>query len=65
MALQKAAMAFAAISGRNYVTPDDVRYLAPYIFGHRVIPGAGTTDLKGLIRELASKEPVPVEQWKD
>ena len=65
MALQKAAMAFAAISGRNYVTPDDVRYLAPFVFGHRVIPGAGTTDLKGLIRELASKEPVPVEQWKE
>ena len=65
IALQKAAMAFAAISGRTFVTPDDVRYLAPYVFGHRVIPGAGTTDLKGLIRELAAKEPVPVEQWKE
>ena len=61
--LQRAAMAFAAVSGRSYVTPDDVRYLAPCIFGHRVMPAAGTADPAGLIREIASGEPVPVENW--
>ena len=23
--------------GRTYVTPDDVQYLAPFVFGHRMI----------------------------
>ena len=61
--LQRACMAFAAISGRNYVIPDDVRYLAPYVFGHRVIPAAGTADPVQLIRELSAGENVPVEDW--
>ncbi|MBO6161982.1 MAG: MoxR family ATPase [Eubacterium sp.] len=63
LALQRAAMAFAAVSGRNYVTPDDVRYLAPYVLAHRVMPGAGTADPKTLIREMAGRETVPVEDW--
>ena len=62
--LQRACMAFAGISGRNYVTPDDVRYLAPYVFGHRVMPAAGTADPALLIRELSSGETVPVEDWQ-
>ena len=61
--LQRAAMAFAAVSGRSYVTPDDVRYLAPFVFGHRVMPAAGTADPAALIRDIAAGEPVPVEDW--
>ena len=36
IALMEAAKAFAYISGRNYVIPDDVKYLAPYVFSHRL-----------------------------
>jgi len=61
--LQRACMAYAALSGRSYVTPDDVRYLAPYVFGHRVMPAAGTADPARLIRELSAGESVPVEDW--
>ncbi len=61
--LQRACMAYAAISGRSYVTPDDVRYLAPFVFGHRVMPAAGTADPAQLIRELSAGESVPVEDW--
>ncbi len=63
LALQKASMAFAAISGRSFVTPDDVKYLAPFVYGHRVMPAAGTADPAQLIREILSSEQVPVERW--
>ena len=34
-----ASLAFAAISGRNFVLPDDVKRLFPAILNHRVILG--------------------------
>ena len=43
LALFKSAQAYAAIQGRDYVIPDDVRYLIPYVISHRIIirPDAG------------------------
>lgn len=37
IALMKAARAYALLQGRDYVKPDDVRYLAPFVLGHRMI----------------------------
>ena len=37
LALMKTAKAMAAISGRNFVTPDDIRYVAFPALNHRVI----------------------------
>ena len=37
LALMKGCQAFALGKGRTYVTPDDVQYLAPFVFGHRII----------------------------
>ncbi len=37
IALMKAAKAYAYIAGRDYVLPDDVKYLAPYVLTHRMI----------------------------
>lgn len=37
LALMRACKAYALIQGRDYVTPDDVQYLAPYVFSHRLI----------------------------
>ncbi len=37
LGLFKAAQALAAIRGRDYVLPDDVKLLAPIIIGHRLI----------------------------
>ncbi|MEA3408176.1 MAG: MoxR family ATPase [Chloroflexota bacterium] len=37
LGLYKASQALAAIHGRDYVVPDDVKYLAPFIIGHRLI----------------------------
>lgn len=36
-ALYRASQAYAAVNGRDYVLPDDVKQLAPYILAHRCI----------------------------
>jgi len=35
--LMRSAQAFAWIEGRNYVIPDDIQYLTPFVFNHRLI----------------------------
>ncbi|QPC48284.1 AAA family ATPase [Mangrovibacillus cuniculi] len=37
IALMKAAQAYALLRNRDYVIPDDVQFLAPYVFSHRMI----------------------------
>jgi MoxR-like ATPases len=67
LSLMRVAQAFAAISGRDYVTPDDVRFLAPYVFAHRIIPSSGSTNLsdtRRLVKDTISSVEVPVEDWK-
>lgn len=65
LALYKASQALAALRGRDYVTPDDIKYLAPYILPHRWIlrPEA---ELRGrktnqVLQELLSSVPLPLE----
>lgn len=37
LALMKAAQAYTLLKGREFVTPDDIQYLAPFVFAHRLI----------------------------
>lgn len=37
IALMKAAQAYTLLKGRTFVTPDDIQYLAPFVFSHRLI----------------------------
>ncbi|MDT8862447.1 MoxR family ATPase [Alkalihalobacillus sp. MEB130] len=37
IALMKASQAYAFLQGRDYVLPDDVKHLAPYVLAHRMI----------------------------
>ncbi|MBD8006845.1 AAA family ATPase [Bacillus norwichensis] len=37
IALLKASQALAIMSGRDFVLPDDIQYLVPFVFGHRLI----------------------------
>ena len=36
IALKRIARAYALFCGRNYVTPDDVKLMAPFVLGHRI-----------------------------
>jgi MoxR-like ATPase len=37
LALHRASQAVAAIRGQDFVTPDDVKRMAPAVLGHRII----------------------------
>ncbi len=36
VAFLRAIQAYAYLKGRNYTTPDDLKYLAPFVLGHRI-----------------------------
>lgn len=65
LALYRGSQAYATVRGRSFVTPDDVKYLAPSVLAHRIIPGADAR-LRGrssedLIADVSGRVPVPVE----
>jgi MoxR-like ATPase len=65
LALFRAARALAAIRGRDYVLPDDVKRLATHVLAHRITLSAqsrlrGRND-ESLIAEILDEIPVPVE----
>lgn len=47
LAMAQASRALAASDGRTFVTPDDVRFLAPFIMNHRIIL-APESELRGV-----------------
>lgn len=64
--LYLASQALAAIGGRNYVIPDDVKHLAVPVLAHRTIVKA-ETGIRGhsaetIINEILDKIPVPLEE---
>ncbi|MDH4231753.1 MAG: hypothetical protein OEW04_06955, partial [Nitrospirota bacterium] len=58
----KAAQAHAYYEGRGYVTPDDIKTLAPLVLGHRLILKTRKfiSDAEMIINELLDTVPVPV-----
>ena len=63
IALTKAARVFAAFQDRTYVTPDDVKMLAPYVLAHRLYYRTAVDSAKAeaLFTEMLNDIPVPTE----
>ena len=63
LSLYRTSQARAAMSGRDYVLPDDIKYLAVSTLAHRVIlgPGARLRDLTAeqVVDEILRSVPVP------
>ncbi|MBU0704979.1 MAG: MoxR family ATPase [Chloroflexi bacterium] len=66
LALYKCAQALAAIRGREYVLPDDVKLLAPYVLTHRIIISPATRlrgrQLTDVLMDVTETVPAPVER---
>jgi MoxR-like ATPase len=65
LALYWAAQAWAGIEGRDYVLPDDVKFLAPHVLTHRLMISP-QAQLRGrqpeeLVADIVDAVPVPVE----
>lgn len=65
LALYQATQAWAAIQGRDYVLPDDAKFLAPHVLTHRLMISP-QAQLRGrrpeeLVADIVNSVPVPVE----
>ncbi len=66
LGLHLASQALAAVRGRNYVIPDDVKYLAVPVMAHRLIARAEARlrghSTEAIVSDILSTVPVPVEE---
>jgi MoxR-like ATPase len=65
LALYQASQAWAGIHGRDFVLPDDVKRMAPFVLTHRLIISP-QAQLRGrrisdLVTDIVEALPVPVE----
>ncbi len=63
LALYKTSQAYAALQGRDYVIPDDVKMLAEFTLAHRIIvsPSARikNVDTRHVVQDVLESVPVP------
>ncbi len=62
LALFKASQAYACLKGRDYILPEDVKYLVPYTLAHRLIVKP-ESELRGktantIVQEILEKSPL-------
>ena len=66
IALHAMARACALFRGRNYVLPDDVKLLAPYVLAHRLIltheAKTEKKDPQQIVRDIVNQILVPTEK---
>jgi MoxR-like ATPase len=60
--LLRGAKANAYYEGRDYVVPDDIKVMAPFVLGHRIILNRQTfiSDAVRVVRQILERLPVPV-----
>ncbi|MDI2586993.1 MULTISPECIES: MoxR family ATPase [unclassified Psychrobacillus] len=66
IALMRAAQSYAMLQGRDFIIPDDIQYLTPFVFGHRVIlrpearyDGISTEEV---LTRIIKRTPVPYKR---
>lgn len=59
--LVKASQAMAFVEGRDFVTPEDVKFLAPFVFGHRIVPKVKSNRIchSDIIKKIVETVKVP------
>ena len=64
IALFRASQVSAAFDGRDYMMPEDVKKMAPYVLNHRIVceDAYGVSSAMSKIEELLTKVPVPLEE---
>ncbi|WP_246153242.1 AAA family ATPase [Salinicoccus hispanicus] len=64
LALMHAVQGVAMIRGRDYVTPDDIKYIAPYVLSHRLVlnlEGLTLSNQDTVLKAIIDDVEVPVE----
>ncbi len=65
LALLRASQGYALVSGREYVVPEDIKYVAVPVLAHRMLAefGSGKAN-EDYIRGLLNTVALPTEDWK-
>lgn len=66
LGMLNAVRAFAYVSGREYVVPEDIKTLAPYVWAHRLVLQNGfinRDNKEQIIENVVAKTTVPTEDW--
>lgn len=63
--LLRASKAYAWLSGREFVTPDDVKAVAVPVLAHRIILGfgSGSDSTRDIVESILTAIPVPTEDF--
>lgn len=64
IALYKACQSYAAINGRDYIIPEDIKKMAPHVFNHRILVKgiSKMEDGEKVIKDILEKINVPTEE---
>lgn len=64
IALFRASQVSAAFNGRDFMMPEDVKTMAPYVLNHRIVceDAYGVSSAMRKIKVLLTKVPVPLEE---
>ncbi len=68
LALVQASKAYALLQERDYVIPDDIKFLAPYVLGHRILLHAEArmdgTSVQSVLQSVFQQVRVPIRLEK-
>jgi len=61
LALAKCAQGYAVLQGRDYVRPEDIKYLAPFVWPHRLLLRGRNVSKVQVVTDALTNVPVPTE----
>ena len=67
LALLRAVQSYAAIKGLSYVTPEIIKYIAPYVLSHRLVLRTSFQKSESaveIMKNILSDIPVPTEEFQ-
>lgn len=68
LAFLRSSQAYAMVSGRSYVVPEDIKEVACPVLAHRLSLAAAADTSRGaglVIGEILAQVPVPTENWEE
>jgi MoxR-like ATPase len=63
LALLRASQGYALAEGREYVVPEDIKIVAPYVLCHRLIGDMDEAEKNGAVIGILNSTPLPTEDW--
>jgi MoxR-like ATPase len=67
LALLKSVQAYAAVKGYHYVTPEFIRYIAPFVLAHRLVMRTSfqkSESSQEVMKSIIAEVPVPTEDFQ-